>query len=103
MGLTTPTPERTDTAMRDQTLTRYANQDGDRQVVMTVHAGLERPFALADVPAGGFGAPGTHFMLGAHATCEAAQEAAEAHATLCVEEGTYEAWYAHVAETETRR
>ena len=86
--------------MHLETLIRYANQDGDRQVALFELPLTDRPFGLHDVPAAGFGEPGTYFMLDAFTTREEAQEAADAHADLCVREGTYEAWHACVAKTE---
>ena len=74
--------------MFDTTLARYENQDGARQVALRVHRDLERPFAIADLPAEGFGALGTHFMLGTYDTREEAEEAADRHTAICVDEGT---------------
>ena len=95
-----PDAERTPTAMYETTLTRYENQDGERQVALHVHEGSARPFWLADLPAAGFGVIGTHSMLGSHATRAEADEAAARHTAICVREGTYEAWGAHLLALE---
>ena len=73
-----------------ETLVRYRNRDGDRQVLLTLADGDLNPFSLSDAPAE-YGAPGVYFLLDSYATREAAQEAAEAHADAAVELGTYEA------------
>ena len=86
--------------MYETTLTRYENRDGARQVALHVHEELEHPFALADLPAEGFGVVGTHFMLGAYDTREEAEQAAERHTAICLDEGTYEAWHAHLLALE---
>ena len=88
--------------MYETALTRYENQDGARQVALHVHEELEHPFALADLPAGGFGVAGTRFMLGAYDTREEAEQAAEHHTAICVHEGTYEAWGMHLLALELR-
>ncbi len=86
--------------MYETTLIRYENQDGERQVALHVHPELEHPFALADLPMEGFGVVGTHFMLGAYATREKAEQAADAHVAICADEGTYEAWGTHLLALE---
>ena len=73
-----------------ETLTRYANRDGERRVVLTVIEGDVLPYSLSDEPSEPH-SPGAYFLLDSHATREAAQEAAEAHADLAIEIGTYEA------------
>jgi hypothetical protein len=77
------------------TLARYRSVDGDRAVTLTVVDGVKRPFALVDCPADTTVA-GTHFLLQSYASLEDAQEAAEAHADLAAELGTYEARAVHV-------
>jgi len=73
-----------------ETLVRYRSTDGHRRVVVLEVPGTDRPFALTDQPDHDRWA-GVHFLLECYATREQAQEAAEAHADLAVELGTYEA------------
>jgi hypothetical protein len=77
-----------------EVLARYRNRDGARAVVLTVLDDTDDPYSLADRPDNDEWA-GTHFLLGAHRTLEAAQKAAERHADACVEHGTYEVWHHH--------
>lgn len=78
-----------------QTLTRYTNRDGNREVILTTDDDPQARFTLTDAPPGAFAAPGTYFLLSSYATREDAQEAAEQHADLAAELGTYEAVAAH--------
>ena len=73
-----------------ETLVRYLSCDGRRAVTLTVVDDAERPFVLSDHPDDA-ARVGTHFLLESYTTREQAQEAAEAHAELAVELGTYEA------------
>ena len=73
-----------------ETLIRYANRDGDRQVTLLVVDSDPLAYSLTDEPYP-TNSPGASFLLDRHPTREAAQEAAEEHAAAAIELGTYEA------------